>query len=441
VRLHEFGMACLVAAIEPLSPAEAAVDISGWSQEGSSCGLKLDDMVICINGKSIGSMTMSEFQLELNVCGPELILVVSRFEIQETEDNAQQESTTLEDLAMDWHDIGAGCASPERKAGAEEKDLDGLMYGSQDRRKREVELVNVSKSDKDAFLSSDRRDEEPNALQNTVLPKLPTALCKSESLSKGRKQVKPQAVSNDSTPNESNSRIGGPCASNMEHSTEDIVQWSTKLEKKQISEGKSQIVAMVDSTKDNKRKVASKPRGQLSSDGESQRTTVEKHDPKKDVRRNACESTKKSWFGQSQGKQLEESESTKESGRGLPKVPPSRYQHELEELSDDEPGTLPKRGLTKKKGKNKNNNMLKEQAKEANSVEDISYEDDENPWLGCVCVKIHPAPIEVFWIQCGGCNAWLNVAEECVGFDEKAAKELKEWHCWACNPPVEGLGL
>ena len=86
------------------------VDISGWTNEDLSPALQLHDMIICINGKSIGSMTMPELQIELDVCGPELMLVVSRFDIQEN----TQDSTTLEDLSMDWNDIGAG-ASLKRK--------------------------------------------------------------------------------------------------------------------------------------------------------------------------------------------------------------------------------------------------------------------------------------------------------------------------------------
>ena len=68
-------------------------------------------------------------------------------------------------------------------------------------------------------------------------------------------------------------------------------------------------------------------------------------------------------------------------------------------------------------------------------------EDDENPWLGCVCGKTHPHPIKVFWIQCEGCDAWYNVAQECVGFDANVAEKLEDWCCWTCDPPVAGLGL
>ena len=73
--------------------------------------------------------------------------------------------------------------------------------------------------------------------------------------------------------------------------------------------------------------------------------------------------------------------------------------------------------------------------------DDCEGDDDENPWLGCVCGKTHPRPIKVFWVQCEICEAWYNVAEECVGFDGRTAEKMDKWCCWACDPPVDGLGL
>ena len=72
---------------------------------------------------------------------------------------------------------------------------------------------------------------------------------------------------------------------------------------------------------------------------------------------------------------------------------------------------------------------------------DDSEDGDENPWLGCVCGNTHPHPIKVFWIQCEGCEAWYNAAEECLGFDESTAEGLSNWCCWTCDPPVAGMGL
>jgi hypothetical protein len=63
------------------------------------------------------------------------------------------------------------------------------------------------------------------------------------------------------------------------------------------------------------------------------------------------------------------------------------------------------------------------------------WEEDDNPWAGCVCGEIHESPTVVFWIQCEGCEAWYNVAESCVGFDEEAAQSKSHWNCRACPSP------
>uniref|UniRef100_A0A7S3VBC4 PDZ domain-containing protein n=1 Tax=Chaetoceros debilis TaxID=122233 RepID=A0A7S3VBC4_9STRA len=61
------------------------------------------------------------------------------------------------------------------------------------------------------------------------------------------------------------------------------------------------------------------------------------------------------------------------------------------------------------------------------------WEDDENPWLGCVCGEIHESPAPVFWIQCDGCDAWFNCAPACIGFDKQEALEKSDWECAECT--------
>ena len=85
-------------------------DISGWTNKDKPSGLQLHDMVICVNGKSVGCITEAELQIDLDICGSEMMLVVARFDIK---GNTNQD-VTLEDLAMDWNDIGAG-APPRKK--------------------------------------------------------------------------------------------------------------------------------------------------------------------------------------------------------------------------------------------------------------------------------------------------------------------------------------
>jgi len=87
-------------------------------------------------------------------------------------------------------------------------------------------------------------------------------------------------------------------------------------------------------------------------------------------------------------------------------------------------------------------NLYSDESSQSSSEEENEEEDDDdNPWLGCVCGRTHPSPIQVFWIQCGACDAWHNVAEDCVGFGEEAADTIDEWFCWSCNPPCADLNL
>jgi len=93
------------------------------------------------------------------------------------------------------------------------------------------------------------------------------------------------------------------------------------------------------------------------------------------------------------------------------------------------------------KHKKKFNLYSDESSRSSSEEENEEEEDDDNPWLGCVCGRTHPSPIQVFWIQCGACDAWHNVAEDCVGFGEETADTIDEWFCWSCNPPGADLNL
>ena len=140
-----------------------------------------------------------------------------------------------------------------------------------------------------------------------------------------------------------------------------------------------------------------------------------------------------------------------ESSKSKKKKTTNHHQKQIEEESSDDESeeVLPKRKRAVHKRK-----VVQPSIKEDNddSVVNSDNDDDDNqqwkdgngeddPWLGCVCGQTHPHPIKVFWVQCEGCDAWYNVAEECVGFDADAAEDLDEWRCWACDPPVEGMGL
>ena len=65
------------------------------------------------------------------------------------------------------------------------------------------------------------------------------------------------------------------------------------------------------------------------------------------------------------------------------------------------------------------------------------WEEDENPWLGCICGETHEKPISVFWIQCDSCDAWYNCAPHCIGFSKHEAQLRDKWQCPDCSSTVE----
>ncbi|KAL7539465.1 hypothetical protein ACHAXR_010606 [Thalassiosira sp. AJA248-18] len=455
VRLHEFGCACLVDGIEPLSPAEAAMamcaqksfssfqtrskkygtcklqeDISGWSNETSSSGLQLHDMIICINGKSIGSMTMPELQIELDVCGPELMLVVSRFDIQENRD-----CTTLEDLAMDWNEIGAGASLKRKRVSFEDENSNrdiqermiGQSGGQQGHKNDEFQLLGYAGRSADD--SSQAIVEHVGLAKNDMQP--------STRSKKGNESTKlshnqanlpaPKRQASDSKVAKRGSKVQVFLSDTQQHELRTVSKGTQHYESgcpRQRESNKDDAVM-----KDERCIALDKGHG---SDYHGEKTksqpSVEKQQTIVQVGQVRC--TQKAH------------ESTQKHTHEMKSV--SRYQKQLEELSDDESDMLPKMTVAKT---SKINPSSKKQAND-NSYSSSSSEDeyeeeggDENPWLGCVCGKTHPHPIKVFWIQCEGCDAWYNVAQECVGFDARAADKLDEWCCWACDPPVAGLGL
>lgn len=74
---------------------------------------------------------------------------------------------------------------------------------------------------------------------------------------------------------------------------------------------------------------------------------------------------------------------------------------------------------------------------EDETVEEEEWEEDENPWLGCICGKTHESPTNVFWIQCDECDAWYNCAPKCIGFSKHEAESKGKWKCPECSSTTE----
>lgn len=92
---------------------------SSQGRVGATAGLRIQDMIICVNGKVVGGMTETDLEVELELAGQDLVLVVSRCILV---DAASAGSPVEEELRtwskldrsmngqvfLDWNDIGTG---------------------------------------------------------------------------------------------------------------------------------------------------------------------------------------------------------------------------------------------------------------------------------------------------------------------------------------------
>jgi len=71
--------------------------------------------------------------------------------------------------------------------------------------------------------------------------------------------------------------------------------------------------------------------------------------------------------------------------------------------------------------------------------EDAVCDDEGNIEVACcVCYTAHPPEtIRQICIGCDTCGLFYNAAVDCLGFEEAPSN----WSCWACAPPVQGMGL
>ena len=302
-------------------------------------------MIVCINGKTVSNMTMPELQLEFDVCGSEMLIVVARFDIKET--HRVHDVTTLEDLAMDWNDVGAGTSSSKKKKARDSK---RISFKETDSRP----FCEAPTEDTSTFCSFSRQSSMLSPARAT------------EGLEEDRE--KPRSKASEKTAACDYKRPGEQRQSFRGESTPKDV-WT-----KPVASSKRKRDCLTDD---------------IGTDSDSD-------EEENEVAKKVCK------FVLSQA-----------------------------ECSDDDDG---------KGGKFREEKKWQSRKATVNdsSVEQ-EYGGDGTPWMGCVCGKTHPAPIKVFWIQCDCCDAWYNAAEDCLGFDEKAAAQMDRWHCWTCRPPVPGF--
>ncbi|GAX14628.1 hypothetical protein FisN_6Lh412 [Fistulifera solaris] len=161
VQRHEFGGACLVSSVEPMSPAHAAVFVGAHHEEPSIAALRKNDMILTIDGKEVGGMTVESFHLALELAGSELILVVSRY--KGLLDNPKtQERRLLSNLdkhindpnRLHWADIGASDSSAFQEY----------------RKPKETELIHLSSPLSNAQVQPKLTPPDSNSIKSAVHP-------------------------------------------------------------------------------------------------------------------------------------------------------------------------------------------------------------------------------------------------------------------------------
>ena len=386
---HEFGHACLVQSIEPMSPAAAAVSfclislvnsiasssdrVSLFlysqtflgvpdSENVSTAGLKNNDMILMVNGKSVGGMTEYAVELELDTSGPLLHLVVSRYRHADgvAREFAKAEAQMLGMLdkaagdgrLIGWLEVGNADNVP-LESDCEQVGISNESLATPEARSNENDIKSA------AYHGSYAADEA------TLTPDNEEALEAEDKVGNADNVPLESDCEQVGTSNESSATPEARSNENGIKSAAHHGLYAADEEKATLTPGNEEALEAEDGIFDD-----------ISSLVRQRELILERS------RRRGNE------------------ESNFSSG------------------SESSVGSVPVDSVCNGG---------------ASSGED--WEKDENAWLGCVCGEIHKKSDNMFWIQCESCNSWHDVSERCVGFGLKEAKDLKDWTCRACPEP------
>jgi hypothetical protein len=112
------------------------------NSENSSAGLNVNDMIVMVNGKTVGGMTRVGLDLEVETSGPVLLLAVSRY--KHAEDAARKfaamerqmiqvmDSAARDDRLIGWHEVGNADSPPSPAAPCQPADSSTIGDSQQD---------------------------------------------------------------------------------------------------------------------------------------------------------------------------------------------------------------------------------------------------------------------------------------------------------------------
>ena len=147
VTRHELGWACIVETVHQNTPASAATFVGVPSNDkdfSSSASLNINDMIMMINGKIVGGMSEVEFNLELEMNSPNLILGISKYKHVETVERNftileqqllhHQDSVARDNRMIGWQEIGTGSVptAPVRTPLLAERRIEDVSLTTQD---------------------------------------------------------------------------------------------------------------------------------------------------------------------------------------------------------------------------------------------------------------------------------------------------------------------
>ena len=388
---------------------------------GGGCnarGLQVNDMVLMVNSKAVGGMTEDDLEVELEISGEELTLVISQYNGGPMKGQALDNETEavtktwceLDKGAFDWQELGPGSSSkniqhgsistqmgPPTAAGRSSAEEYGRSSDPTPKDAGGGPAPDVLKLRRETFRAPSTHNPPPPAkTQKETAPSNPDA---KKTLSINSHPIGPTLPKEK--PEEQ--------ARSVKNVTSDCSDMPLAGSGKGIGEDSHQareIDAREDSYKFDTSRGIPQGDGEESTDGGAEAA------PGLSLSRimadfSICTSKKKR--NSEQGRQKAHDGTTKGSSDG--KGTPSTTSTDI-------------------------------RAREVIAEWNAEGGDGDDPELGCICGDIHEEPEPVFWLHCDICESWYNNSVRCLGFDQEAADKLKEWTCASCggNPAIPHEG-
>jgi hypothetical protein len=328
----------------------------------------VNDMIVSINGKNVGGMSEAGFEIEVEISGPELILLVSRYKFaSKVQDRIQKAERSYldaidkvinDETLLGWTDIGATSTTTLSEAGVS------------------------------ANLES--AAGKPKVSPQTINARDANGYCSGESV----ELVKTARVEDDTNlirgfvgyaPSHMEAKFGK--AGEYSPSHQGNKQANPELDCR-VPEETTRTILPQKTTPEGGAEECSRSQGSMS-----------------EVVEEDC--------AHSQGSMPSQNDLTDDQAEECAQSQGSELSQKTTPETDEQECASSQRSETIKGGES-------------------DWEDDGNAWLGCVCGVIHNENVSVFWIQCDTCQSWYNVSEECAGLGAKDAEKVERWICWGC---------